>query len=409
MKTNSFQEKFIQIIVPVFEESIEGRKKYFEQNPKPTKEQVENIIDSCSIKNGVISGISGMLPGVAGLVAIIPELKSTLENQVTMIYDIGVAHGKEQHMSKEMILSLAMQSGIGSVGINALARQGEKVLIKKASVKLFQQLAKALGIKLSASVVKSAVAKFVPVLGGVTIGIWVKYTTNEIGKNSAIILSHNLNVEETDSLEEFEENEEEKLDILENKIIILMNLMKSDGESKNEEKEYITQIIDNIDFSFYTKSKLKLDLNLGSRSEVDFIILNESSKSDKDSLLIDMIALAKRDGEVHAKEFEYIMQVCEKLNLDTEFVIKELGANYLAVKYFIKNLANETSDLIIVSFDNSGKKAQFYKNNQIFIFDNSNKILAKGSYLIGGKKLFLEDGRTFESNIILENLIKAAL
>ena len=409
METNSFQEKFIQVIIPVFEGTIEERKKYYLENPKPEKDHIENIINSCSNANGAISGISGMLPGIAGLVAIVPELKSTVENQIIMIYDIGVAHGKEEHLSKEMVLSLAMQSGIGSAGINTLTRQGEKVLIKKASVKVFQQLAKALGVKLSASVIKSAVAKFVPVLGGIAIGIWVKYTTTEIGENSAVVLSKDFQIQETDKVDEFEQNEDEKLDVLENKVIVLMNLMKADGESKDKEKEFITQIIDNIDFSFYTSAKLKVDLQLSSQSDVDFKVLADSLKSDKDSLLIDMISLAKRDGEIHAKEFEYIMQVCEKLNLDTKFVINELGANYLAIKYYLKDLAIETTDLLLVSFNNSINKAQFYKNNRVFIFDNSNKILKKGTYLNGGKKIVLDSGVTFESTIIIENLIKTVL
>jgi uncharacterized tellurite resistance protein B-like protein len=409
MEANSFQEKFIQVIIPVFEGTIEERKKYYLENPKPEKEHVENIINSCSNANGAISGISGMLPGIAGLVAIVPELKSTVENQITMIYDIGVAYGKEEHLSKEMVLSLAMQSGIGSAGINALTRQGEKVLIKKASVKVFQQLAKALGVKLSASVIKSAVAKFVPVLGGIAIGIWVKYTTTEIGENSAVVLSKDFQIQETDKVDEFEQNEDEKLDVLENKVIVLMNLMKADGESKDKEKEFITQIIDNIDFSFYTSAKLKVDLQLSSQSDVDFKVLADSLKSDKDSLLIDMISLAKRDGELHAKEFEYIMQVCEKLNLDRKFVINELGANYLAIKYYLKDLAIETSDVLVVSFNSSKNNAQFYKNNRIFIIDTSNKILKKGIYLNGGKKIVLDNGVTFESTIIIENLIKTVL
>ena len=192
MAIEKFQEKFIQIIIPLFEESIENRKKYYLENERPTKEHVEGIMSSCSKTNGAISGISGMAPGPFGFLTIIPELKFTIENQIVMIYDIGVANGKEEHMSKETVLALAMQSGFGAAGINALARQGEKILIKKASVKVFQQMAKVLGIKLSAGVVKSAVAKFVPLLGGVAIGIWVKYTTTKIGENSALILSKDI-------------------------------------------------------------------------------------------------------------------------------------------------------------------------------------------------------------------------
>jgi len=400
-----FKQKFINLIIPVFENSIEERKKYYLENPPPNKEKINELIESCSNKNGAISGLTNMIPGPAGLLAIIPELKSTLENQIVMIYDIGVANGKEEHMTKEMIVSLAMKSGAGAAGINVLARQGEKYLLKKASVSVFKQIAKILGIKLSAGVIKSAVAKFVPVLGGIAIGVWVKYTTTEVGENSAKLLGKDFDVEESDDIEHYQnEDPEETLEILENKVLVLMNLMKIDDESSDKEKEYIKQIIENIDFSFFTKSKLRVDLELGSQSEVNFKILENSSKSDKDSLLIDMIALAKRDGKIHVKEFEYIMGVCEKLKLDSKFIINELSANYLAVKYFLKELALEVNDTIVYTIPENKNKAQFYKNNRIFIFDSANKLLAKGSYNNGGRKIELENGKKVDSVDVVKNL-----
>jgi hypothetical protein len=45
-------------------------------------------------------------------------------------------------------------------------------------------------------------------------------------------------------------------------VLVLLNLMKADGNSNEKEKEYIKQIIENFDFGFYTKSKFRLDLEL---------------------------------------------------------------------------------------------------------------------------------------------------
>lgn len=318
-----FQEKFIQIIIPVFEETIENRKKFYQINSKPTKEAIENIISSTS-NSAAFDEIISSFAGPAGLLSIIPSLKKSLENQIIMIYDIGVANGKEELMTKEMILSLAMQSSAGLAGIYALAKQGQKVIVKKASVKIFQKIAKALGFKLSAGVLKSAVANFVPVLGGVAIAIWVKYTTTEMGETTATTLSKDIDIKETDNFEVIEDPEE-LLEVTENKVLVLLNLMKADGNSNEKEKEYIKQIIENIDFGFYTKSKLRLDLELSSSSKVDFNVLKKASKSEKDGLLIDMLTLAKRDEQVHAKEVEYIMFICEQLGLDSNFAANELA------------------------------------------------------------------------------------
>ena len=319
-----FQEKFIQIIIPVFEDTIEDRKRFYQKNARPKKEAIDNIISSSS-NSAAFNEIINSFQGPAGLLSIIPSFKKSLENQIIMIYDIGVANGKEDLMTKEMILSLAMQSSAGSAGINALAKQGQKVIVKKASVKIFQKIAKALGVKLSAGILKSAVAKFVPVLGGVAIAIWVKYTTTEMGETSAMTLGEDHDIEETEDFETAEEDPEELLEVTENKVLVLLNLMKADGNSNEKEKEYIKQIIENVDFGFYTKSKFRLDLELSSPSEVDFNVLKKANKSEKDGLLIDMLTLAKRDGSVHEKELDYIMFICDQLSLDSNFAAKELA------------------------------------------------------------------------------------
>jgi hypothetical protein len=319
-----FQEKFIQIIIPVFEDTIEDRKRFYQKNARPKKEAIDNIISSSS-NSAAFNEIIDSFQGPAGLLSIIPSLKKSLENQIIMIYDIGVANGKEDLMTKEMILSLAMQSSAGSAGINALAKQGQKVIVKKASVKIFQKIAKALGVKLSAGILKSAVAKFVPVLGGVAIAIWVKYTTTEMGETSAMTLGEDHDIEETEDFETAEEDLEELLEVTENKVLVLLNLMKADGNSNEKEKEYIKQIIENFDFGFYTKSKFRLDLELSSPSEVDFNVLKKANKSEKDGLLIDMLTLAKRDGSVHEKELDYIMFVCKQVGLDSNFAANELA------------------------------------------------------------------------------------
>ena len=402
-----FKEKLMQMIVPIFEGPLTERKNYYLNNSRPTVEDVEGIITSCSLVNGTMAGISGILPPPIGMLTILPELILTIENQIVMIYDIGVANGQEDHMSKEVVLALALQAGIGSVAITALASQSERILIKKASIKIFNKMANVFGLKISSSVVKSKVANCIPFLGGIAIGVWIKYTTSELGKGSALILSNNITIEETEEIDQFSQDPEETIEILENKVLVLMNLMKVDEESNEKEKEYITQIIDNIDFSYFTVAKLRIDLELSSQSAVDFDILEKSSKSDKDSLLLDMLSLAKRDGQIHAKEFDYIMSVCEKLTLDINFVITELMANFFAVKYFLKDLAIEIDEMLVYPFNNGNNKALFYKNNSILIHDGTDNLLAEGSYKIGGRKIIMKGGRVIESPDISKNLIEA--
>jgi hypothetical protein len=396
------QEQFIGLILPAFEKTINSRKEYYSVNPRPNKNDVDSIISSSSNENGVRSGLLGFVPGPLGLVAIIPDLVLSLENQINMIYDIGVANGKEDLMTKETIMSMALMSGGGKMGINILTESAGQIVVKRAGVKAIQKAAQALGFKLTAGAVKSFAASYIPFLGGIAIGAWVKYVTREMGKSSDAVLSKNVKVEESNSLEIAIDETETPVDFLENKILVLLNLMKMDGKAGEVEKEYIKQIIEKSEIGFIARSKLQVDLYLDSLSTVNFEILGKGSVLDKDGLLIDMLALAKRDGIVHPQELEYILLVCEKINQSPNFIIDELSGNYIALKYFLKENAVEVDEMVVCNFSN--KKAQFYKNNRLFIFDQNNQILSKGTYLSGGRKIIIDGVKGMESNNILDNL-----
>ena len=75
---------------------------------------------------------------------------------------------------------------------------------------------------------------------------------------------------------------------------------------------------------------------------------------------------------------------------------KNLGSNLL-----------DKGNLIQVVFNENKHKSDFYPNNRFFISEyNSNTPLKKGTYLNGGKKLIIDNGRTIESNSVWDNLLE---
>ena len=60
---------------------------------------------------------------------------------------------------------------------------------------------------------------------------------------------------------------------------------------------------------------------------------------------------------------------------------------------------------ISVNFNNNKNFAQFYTNGRVAIFTKSNnKLLIKGSYADGGKKIILDNGKKIESGSVWMNL-----
>lgn len=82
-------------------------------------------------------------------------------------------------------------------------------------------------------------------------------------------------------------------------------------------------------------------------------------------------------------------------------LISNIGSNYKMVK------SKSNDDVVRVVFNSKNNYVDFYNNGRFFIFDNSNKNVAKGSYANGGKKFVLDSGKTIESNSVWSNLINS--
>ncbi|MGB9739315.1 hypothetical protein [Chloroflexus sp.] len=72
-----------------------------------------------------ISGGLGLIPGSFGLLAVVPEIGLIIRNQVAMLYDIGMAYGKDNVITVELLLGI-FGSALGAGGISLLTNACEQ-------------------------------------------------------------------------------------------------------------------------------------------------------------------------------------------------------------------------------------------------------------------------------------------
>jgi uncharacterized protein (DUF697 family) len=190
---NSLQSKLAEKMIGVFDLVISDRSSHFAKNPDkiPDKKSAPSIIKSYSIMNAAISGGASLVPGPWGMVAIIPEIAAVIRNQLAMIYDIGMAYGKSKVLSKELlagVLLTAMGAGTGSL----LIMQGSKVLVKRVALRQFQRIIVILAGKITQQVLKSAISKWLPVVGAVAMATWSNYWTRQVGKKAIEIFEKEI-------------------------------------------------------------------------------------------------------------------------------------------------------------------------------------------------------------------------
>lgn len=318
----------------LFDQVMEDRKTVHQNNPALSRQSADSIITSYSNTNAIVSGTLSLIPGPMGMLAVVPEIMKIMQNQVSMVYDIGASYGKETVITKELLLGIV----IGATGAGAaslLVMQGGKVLVKRATLSTFQKFVTLLSGRVTQQALKSAIGKWLPGIGAVAIAAWSHYMTRQIGKQAKEIFEKEIGWEtiptqqldpssdfinsQTDHsvLEDLgfssTEEQDERIEFL--RVKTLVNLIRVDGVIEDEEKKFLVNIVEGLALSKDEISKIKEGLRSQSQLSVNFQAIAKHP-DQAISLMVDLIAVAKRDGNFHITEKMYIKKVGQALNLD---------------------------------------------------------------------------------------------
>lgn len=323
----AFQQKIADGLLEMFDLVISSRRGYYAQAPekKPSRESIGSIVDSYSRTNAAISGGFNLVPGPWGLVGIAPELTLILRNQLLLIYDIGMAYDQQKALTKELLAAVLLESlGVGAGSL--VVMQGSKILVKRVSLRFFQKVIALLSGRVTQQALKSALSKWVPILGAAAMATWVHYTTNKIGRNAAELLSKEIVVEEVEECIDFADpaDESPKTDSTPDlqKLRALTCLASIDGSTHAEEAAFIMQMMAETEIPQGEVELLSSALANGKQVDVDYSQL-AGKPGEAIGLLIDMVALSSRDGSIHPAERMYIRKTGEILGL-TEADLNDL-------------------------------------------------------------------------------------
>lgn len=328
---NTLQSKLAEELMGAFEFVVSDRSSHFAKNPDeiPDKKSVLSIINSYSVTNAAISGGASLVPGPWGMVAVIPEIAIVTRNQLAMIYDVGMAYGKSKVLKKELLAGVLLTAMGASTG-SLLVMQGGKVFVKRVALRQFQKIIVILAGKITQQALKSAIGKWLPIVGAAALAVWSNYLTRQIGKKAIEIFEKEIELSEevieempletvSASFQTAPINHVTTLSISPDmpKVQTLVNLMKVDGTIKAEEREYVQTIIGNADLTDNERTYLSHALDKSEKFSIDYSAI-ASSPDDAIGLLVDIVTLAKRDGAFHITEKMFVKQVGKLLGFSDD-------------------------------------------------------------------------------------------
>ncbi len=334
------QIQLAEKMMGTFDWVLSDRRTYYSGHPDkvPSPSAIPAIINSYATMNMAISGGINLIPGPWGMAAALPEIAILIRNQLAMIYDIGVAQGKSKVLNKELLAGVFLSAmGVSAGGL--LVMHGGTVLVRRVALRVFQKVIIMLGGDITQKLLKSMISKWLPIVGPAAMAAWSNYSTRQIGKKAAEILAMPIEIIEEESDDESiiagiaptqsPSTVEATPNLTTLKIKALINLMKVDKKIKLEERGYIELLIENSDLEDETKIELANLMDVEGKPHVDFALFAKEP-DEMIGLLMDLIGLAKRDGEFHLAEKIYIKQAGKLMGLSGSDIDEAMATELMA-------------------------------------------------------------------------------
>lgn len=170
----------------------------FDASNKPEAE-AQKIARTAAIKAAGTAGALALPPGPLGWATILPEILSVWKIQGQMIADIAAVFGKSHQLTQEQMLYCLFRHSAAQAVRDLVVRVGERYMVRKASLKSLQTVAKRIGVKVTQKALGKSISRWVPVISAIGVGGYAWYDTANVAKTAIALFESEISVEEVDA------------------------------------------------------------------------------------------------------------------------------------------------------------------------------------------------------------------
>ncbi len=157
--------------------------------------RAREIVRVASLKAGALSATLAIPPGPLGMLTVIPDLLKVWQLQQQMVADIAACFGKTSQLNRQMMVYCLFRHGAAMLLRDVVARVGERVIVKQASLRVIQQTLRRIGIKVTQKAVGKTLSRWLPLVGPILIGGYSLVDTRKVGKTAIDTFSRHIEIE----------------------------------------------------------------------------------------------------------------------------------------------------------------------------------------------------------------------
>lgn len=144
----------------------------------------KKIIKGAAVKSSLTAGAFALPPGPLGWLTIVPELIAVWKIQAQLVADIAALHGKTAALTEQHMIYCLFRHAAAQLMRDLVVRVGERVLIKRASLRVIQKIAEKLGLKILQRVIGKGISRWIPIVGAAGVAGYAYYDTHQVGETS---------------------------------------------------------------------------------------------------------------------------------------------------------------------------------------------------------------------------------
>ena len=162
------------------------------------RDRAKWIVRTAGLNAGAMSAGLALPPGPLGLLTVIPDLLRVWKIQQQMVADVAACFGKSAQLNRQMMVYCLFRHGAAMLVRDVVARVGERVIVKQASLRVIQQLLRRIGIQVTQKTVGKSLSRCLPILGPILIGGYSLMDTRTVGKTAIDSFSRQIEIESGD-------------------------------------------------------------------------------------------------------------------------------------------------------------------------------------------------------------------
>jgi hypothetical protein len=146
--------------------------------------RARQLADVAAWKSAAVSGTLAIVPGPVGFLTIIPALAEIWRIQRQLVADIAACYGKSATLSPTVMVYCLFRHGPGTVFRETVVQLGGRMLVKQASLRVFQKIIEKISITVAQRVIGQFIARWLPLLGSAAIGAYTYHDTKNVASNA---------------------------------------------------------------------------------------------------------------------------------------------------------------------------------------------------------------------------------